>query len=153
MSKITVRQADLSDLDELAVLFSQYREFQGKAPDLPAARDFLQARLNNGESAMFIALEEHSAVGFAQVYPSFSSVALARIFILNDLFVHASGRRKGVASQLLVAVESYAWSRGAVRVTLNVDKTNKPGQALYELGGWCRDEQFSIYHRFPAPTV
>jgi ribosomal protein S18 acetylase RimI-like enzyme len=152
MSKITIRQADLSDLHELAVLFSQYREFQGKAPDLPAARDFLQARLNNGESAVFIALEEHSAVGFAQVYPSFSSVALARIFILNDLFVPESGRRKGVASQLLAFVESYAWSHDAVRVTLNVDRNNVQAQALYEARGWRPDQQFCMCHRFPSAT-
>ena len=37
MSSITVRQAVLSDLEELAVLFNKYREFQGQAGDLPAA--------------------------------------------------------------------------------------------------------------------
>lgn len=140
----------MSDLDELAVLFSQYREFQGKAPDPLAARGFLQARLNNGESAMFMAREEHSAVGFAQVYPSFSSVALARIFILNDRFVPESGRRKGVASQLLALVESYARSRDAVRVTLNVDRNNIQAQALYEARGWSPDLQFCMYHCFPG---
>lgn len=150
MSNITVRQAVLSDLDELVVLFNQYRVFQGKAPDLSAARGFLQARFNDGESIVFIAHEGQSPIGFAQVFPSFSSVALARIFILNDIFVHESGRRKGIASRLLAVVESYAWSHGAVRVTLNVDKDNRQGQTLYEAQGWSRDVQFYMYHRFPC---
>lgn len=150
MSNSTVRQAVLSDLDELAVLFNQYREFQGKAPDLPGAHDFLQARFNLGESVVFIAHEGQTPVGFAQLYPSFSSVSLARVFILNDLFVQQSARRKGVASRLLAAVESHAWSFGAARVTLNVDKNNKQGQALYEAEGWSQDEQFYMYHRFPS---
>jgi len=37
MTTLTVHQAVLSDLEELAVLFNQYREFQGKASDLPQA--------------------------------------------------------------------------------------------------------------------
>ena len=75
---------------------------------------------------------------------------MARVFILNDLFVHASGRRKGVASKLLDAVEHYAWSLGAVRVTLNVARDNRPGQALYAARGWSQDAQFHMFHRYPA---
>jgi len=74
-------------------------------------------------------------VGFAQLYPSFSSVALKRVILLNDLFVAAAGRRKGVATQRLAAVEAYAWSLGAVRVTLHVARSNGPAQALYAASG------------------
>lgn len=149
-AKMTVRQAVLSDLGELTILFNQYREFQGQPGDLRAARAFLQARFDHGESVVFIAHEGHAAVGFAQLYPGYSSVSLARVFVLNDLYVHESGRRKGVASGLLAAVESYAWSLGAVRVTLNVARSNAPGQALYKAQGWSQDEQFYMYHRFPG---
>ncbi|MEJ8845096.1 GNAT family N-acetyltransferase [Variovorax rhizosphaerae] len=149
MRPITVRQGVSSDLGALALLFDQYRQFQGQGPDLAAARRFLQARLDRGESVVFIAHEEDTPVGFAQLYPGFSSVALARVFILNDLFVQAFGRRKGVAARLLAAVETYAWAQGAARVTLNVDKGNAQGQALYDAQGWSRDAQFQMYHRYP----
>jgi ribosomal protein S18 acetylase RimI-like enzyme len=149
MHTVTVRQAVLSDLAELAKLFDQYREFQGEKSDLAAAQLFLQARFNHGESVVFIAQSESVLVGFAQLYPSYSSVSLARVFVLNDLFVHESGRRRGVASKLLAAVEAYAWSLGAVRVTLNVGRNNVAGQALYEAQGWSQDSQFFMYHRFP----
>lgn len=145
----TVRQAVFSDLDELAELFDQHRVFHGQASDVSAGRRFLQARFDHGESVLFIAHEGATPVGFAQLYPSYSSTALARVFILNDLFVHAAGRRKGVASQLLAAVEAYAWSHGAARVTLNVVRDNQAGQALYEAQGWRKDGQFFMYHRFP----
>jgi GNAT superfamily N-acetyltransferase len=39
----------------------------------------------------------------AQLYPSFSSGAMARIFILNDLFVAPEARRRGAGSALLEA--------------------------------------------------
>jgi len=150
MTLIDVRQAVSSDLDDLSVLFDQYREFQGKASDPGAARRFLQARFADADSVVFIAREGDAATGFAQLYPSYSSVSLARIFILNDLFVHASARRKGVATSLLAAVERHAWSRGAVRLTLNVARDNRAGQELYEAEGWTRDAQFFMYHRYPS---
>jgi GNAT superfamily N-acetyltransferase len=150
MTPITVRQAVFADLGKLAELFDQYRVFQGKQSDLPAARAFLQARFDHGESVVFMAHEDSVPLGFAQLYPSYSSTALARVFILNDLFIHEKGRRKGVASQLLAAVEGYAWAHGAARVTLNVARDNPSAQALYEARGWSRDAQFFMYHRFPG---
>jgi ribosomal protein S18 acetylase RimI-like enzyme len=151
MSGIAVSQAASHDFEDLAVLFDQYRQFQGRESNLPAAREFLQARLGRGESAVFVARDGHVPVGFAQLYPSYSSVALARIFVLNDLFVQDAFRRRGVASRLLSAVEAYAWAQGAVRVTLNVAMNNEQGQALYEAQGWSRDHQFHMYHRYPSP--
>jgi GNAT superfamily N-acetyltransferase len=150
MTPITVRQAVFADLGKLAELFDQYRVFQGKQSDLPAARAFLQARFDHGESVVFMAHEDSVPLGFAQLYPSYSSTALARVFILNDLFIHEKGRRKGVASQLLAAVEGYAWAHCAARVTLNVARDNPSAQALYEARGWSRDAQFFMYHRFPG---
>jgi len=150
MTSITVRQAVFADLGHLAELFDQYRVFQGRQTDLPAARAFLQARFDHGESVVFLAFEDSVPLGFAQLYPSYSSTALARVFILNDLFIHEKGRRKGVASQLLAALEAYAWAHGAARVTLNVARDNPSAQALYEARAWSKDAQFFMYHRFPG---
>ena len=149
MNSITVRQAVVADLDTLAALFDQYRQFQGKTADLAACRAFLHDRFNHSESVAFVATTEGQPVGFAQLYPSFSSTALARVFILNDLFVSKEGRRAGVATALLQAVEEYAWSFGACRVSLNVAQVNVSAQALYEAKAWVRDGEFFMYHRYP----
>lgn len=149
MKIISVRQASLADLEDIAALFNQYREFQGMGSDLHAAREFLRERFNHGESTIFLAFDEGCAVGFAQLYPIYSSVSLKRVFILNDLFVHESVRRRGAATKLLVAVESYAWCLGSCRVTLNVARENISGQVLYESEGWKQDDQFYMYHLFP----
>lgn len=150
MGTITVRQAAFDDLDDLARLFDAHRQFQRKAPDLAAARAFLQARFDHGESVVFMAHADSGPVGFAQLYPSYSSTALQRVFILNDLFVAAEGRRQGVASLLLSAVERYAFALGAVRLSLNVARDNPDAQALYEARGWYRDVEFHMYHRVPG---
>jgi ribosomal protein S18 acetylase RimI-like enzyme len=152
---LTVRQAVLADLDALAALFDEYRQFQGRPTDVGAARAFLKARFDHGESVVFLACDgdgdgERRPGGFAQLYPSFSSVSLSRVFVLNDLFVTASFRRRGAASALLRAVEAYAWAMGAARITLNVARENVQAQALYKAEGWVWDEQFHMLHRFPG---
>jgi GNAT superfamily N-acetyltransferase len=49
-------------------------------------------------------------LGFVQLFPSFSSVRAAAIFVLNDLFVLPSARRIGVGAQLLRAAAEKARS-------------------------------------------
>jgi ribosomal protein S18 acetylase RimI-like enzyme len=146
MNNINVRQAVLSDIEALIPLFDDYRQFYGRPSDIRAVREFLLARFNHGESVLFIAHEGNTPVGFTQLYPSFSSVSLARTFVLNDLFVLEQARRKGVASKLMSAATEFANLLGAVRVSLSTASTNQTAQALYQSAGWNRDEKFFVYH-------
>ncbi len=148
MNTLTIRQAVLADLEALAPLFDGYRQYYGQPSDISAAHAFLRARFEHGESFVFIALDGDTPVGFTQLYPSFSSVSLARIFVLNDLFVHECARRKGVASKLLSAATEFAQALGAVRVSLSTAVSNESAQAVYQAAGWTRDQQFLVYH-FP----
>ncbi len=141
----TVRQAIIHDLEQLVPLFDNYCQFYGRVSDLRGAREFLLARFNNDESIVFIAHEGERAIGFTQLYPSFSSISLARIFILNDLFVHEEARRKGVASALMSAAVQFATALGAARLSLSTAITNDAAQALYQSAGWKRDDQFLVY--------
>ncbi len=147
MTNIKVRQASLADIDGLAALFDEYRQFYGRASDVPAARAFLLARCDHGESTIFVAGDHTAPVGFVQLYPSFSSVSMARTFVLNDLYVRPNVRRQGVAKKLLAAAEDFGRVLGAVRITLSTAITNETAQALYLETGWTRDEQFQVFHR------
>jgi GNAT superfamily N-acetyltransferase len=149
MPAVSVRQAVLSDLPVLTPLFDAYRQFYGRSPDLAAAESFLRERFDHDESVVFLAQAEAAPAGFTQLYPAFSSVSLARTFILNDLFVVAGYRRTGVGSELLRAAVEYARALGAVRVTLNTDIQNTAAQATYEARGWKRDREFYVYHFAP----
>lgn len=145
MGNLRVKQADISELEQLTVLFDLYRQFYGKEANPDAAREFLRARFNHSESVLFIAYLDNQAVGFTQLYPSFSSLSLARIFILNDLFVVAEARRQSVATQLMDAAARYAKAVGAIRLCLSTAINNKNAQALYEGQGWVRDNEFCEY--------
>lgn len=146
MNSFKVKIAEIEDLNELQYLFDQYRCFYGKPSDLDLAKSFLADRINNRESIIFIANDGERMVGFTQLYPSFSSVSAARIFILNDLYVDIQSRRKNIATGLLNAAKDYAKSRNAIRMSLSTATNNNSAQKLYESLGWIKDEQFFHYN-------
>ncbi|WP_216902095.1 GNAT family N-acetyltransferase [Synechococcus sp. CCY 9618] len=146
MKQVDVRQAVLADLSDLAQLLDAYRRFYGRSSDGEAAGRFLRARFEHGESVLFIATVDGVAVGFCQLYPGFSSLSLARTFILNDLYVVEGARKQGVASRLLEAAAEYARQVGALCLTLSTATGNQTAQALYERLGWIRDLEFHVYN-------
>lgn len=145
-SSVQVRQASVSDLEALAPLFDGYRQFYGQPGDMALARAFLLERFRHDQSVVFIATEaDGTAVGFTQLYPSFSSVSAARTFILNDLFVATEARRSGVGIKLLEAAARFGRSVGAARLSLSTTTDNAAAQALYASMGWVRDTRFYSY--------
>jgi ribosomal protein S18 acetylase RimI-like enzyme len=144
---ITVRHATIFDLDQLVPLFDAYRQFYRRPSDPALARRFLHDRLEHGQSIILLAVRpDDSTAGFVQLYPSFSSAAAARIFILNDLFVQAEARRMGVGRLLLEAAAKFGRAAGAVRLTLSTEVTNAAAQGLYEAEGWTRQTDFYVYN-------
>ena len=146
---MTIRQATTDDLDLVVPLFDDYRQFYGRVSDLALARSFLAERLLHQQSVILLAFDvQQRAVGFTQLFPSFSSASAARIFILNDLFVVPEMRRRGFGSALLQEAAEFARAASAVRLQLSTAATNETAQAVYEREGWRRDQTFHVYH-FP----
>jgi GNAT superfamily N-acetyltransferase len=140
-----VRRAGLGDLDDLAPLFDGYRQFYGQRSDLGAARAFLSERLRRDDSVIFIATADDMALGFTQLYPSFSSVSVKRLWILTDLFVSPAARRGGVGRRLLERAREWAVETGAKGLTLTTALTNSTARSLYESCGWRLDDEFAHY--------
>jgi GNAT superfamily N-acetyltransferase len=129
----------------IAPLFDAYRQFYGQPPDPEVALGFLCERLQRGESVIFAVIDGENAIGFTQLYPSFSSVSLKPIWILNDLFVAEKARRRGVGARLLKAAVRHAQQTGAVRLVLCTGVENTAAQALYEQEAWQKDLAFFHY--------
>jgi ribosomal protein S18 acetylase RimI-like enzyme len=147
--RVRIERAEVRHLDALAPLFAAYRRFYGRDAD-PRERPFLEERLRRGESVVFIAWVAGEAVGFTQLYPSFASVSLARMFVLYDLFIAPQARRCGAGAQLLRAAVAYAAQQGAGELMLQTATDNLAAQRLYEREGWVRDEEFFVYnYRLP----
>ncbi|MGE8227816.1 MAG: N-acetyltransferase family protein [Stenotrophomonas sp.] len=142
----SIRPATAADIEPVASLFDEYRQFYGQASDPGLAREFIGARLHEGSSLILVALDSAGhTLGFTQLYPLFDSVGATKSYVLYDLFVSPDARRLGVARKLMIAAVSTAKGLGAGRIELQTAKDNVPAQRLYEGLGWVRDNDFYVY--------
>ena len=139
---VTIRLAEASDLDQLADLFDQYRQFYECPPDLGAAKNWLAENLERGRSTLFAADNGSQLLGFTQLYPALCSVDLVDYFVLYDLYVIEAARQQGIARALMNAASEWAKAQGADRLDLETARDNAPGQALYRDLGYELDEVF-----------
>jgi GNAT superfamily N-acetyltransferase len=140
-----IARAGPGDAETVAALFDAYRQFYRCGPDLAGARAFIGERLARADSVIFVAEGRGGPLGFTQLYPSFTSTGMARIYILNDLFVVPGARGRGIGAALLRHAAEFARDEGAVRLALSTERTNAAAQALYEREGWRRDDAFLSY--------
>jgi ribosomal protein S18 acetylase RimI-like enzyme len=143
---MSIQKATLHELESLTELFDSYRVFYEQTSDPGRAREFLRERLANGESVVFMAFDEGIPIGFVQLYPSFSSVSMMRSWVLNDLFVKESARKKGFGEGLLNAAIAFARETGAKGVSLETGKENVNAQKLYEKIGFARESNHFYYY-------
>jgi ribosomal protein S18 acetylase RimI-like enzyme len=141
-------QATLEHLDLLTPLFVKYREFYGELPFPDSSRTFLEKRLRREESVIYLALhdeDDSKLLGFCQLYPSFSSLSLKRVWILNDIYVAEDARRQLVADHLIQKAKKMARESQAVRMRVSTSSNNEVAQKVYESIGFKEDTQFKNY--------
>jgi ribosomal protein S18 acetylase RimI-like enzyme len=146
--EVEVRRAEIGDLAAVAGLFDAYRVFYGQPSDPDRARRFMRERLTRGDSVVFLAFLGSAgppAAGFVQMYPSFTSVGTARVWVLNDLYVDPAHRGVGVADRLMESAEKFAQDDGARSMSLLTAHDNGAARRLYERRRWSADEQFVRY--------
>ncbi len=136
-------------LSLVAPLFDEYRQFYGKPPDAEGARQFVSARLERGDSILFLAIEgtgsRETGLGFVQLYPIFSSLQMKPAWLLNDLFVTPEARRRGIARALMERAKRHGLETRAGQLVLSTGIGNTPAQTLYESLGYQRDSGFHTY--------
>lgn len=141
-----ILQATSVNLEEVSYLFDAYRQFYGQGPDHHASTSFISERLANADSVIFLARSEMGeSLGFAQLYPAFSSVAMKRMWYLNDLYVTESARQQGVARALLKRVANFAKETDALTVKLATAISNHSAKSLYESEGYQKVIAFDHY--------
>lgn len=141
-----IKKATLNELDPLTELFDLYREFYEQQSNIEGAKEFLKARLMNEESVVFIAFDENHPIGFVQLYPSFSSLSMKKSWVLNDLYVKKTARKKGFGEQLLREAINFAKETGSKGVLLETNVENIPAQSLYEKIGFKREENYFYFY-------
>jgi ribosomal protein S18 acetylase RimI-like enzyme len=142
----TVERASARDLEALLPLVAAYREFYEQRADAIRERALIAQHLDTGTSTIFIARSGGKAVGFAQLFATYSTVWLGPSLILEDLFVDPSARGAGIATKLLERALAYSREISAVGMFLETAMDNAAAQRVYERAGWTREGRFYKYN-------
>lgn len=127
---------------DIVSLFNDYRVFYGQDSNIQGCEAFLKDRLRHHESFIFVGYDSGKAVSFCQVYPSFSSIGMAKTWILNDLYVVPEVRRSGYGRAMMKFVHEQAIKHNIVGISLSTAENNTRAQKLYYLMGYKKDECF-----------
>lgn len=138
-------------IDQLTELFEEYRSFCGFDPRPAETASFLAKLITNEESVIFIALdpETDTIMGFVNLYPCYSSLALQRLWILNDLGVSSAFRGQGVSKALIRKAQEFAKETKAVRIELKTQVDNNRARNLYKSMDFTIDTD-NVYYRVPC---
>jgi GNAT superfamily N-acetyltransferase len=132
-----------ADLDDLLPLMRAYCDFYGVAPADAELLSLARALIADPEreGVQLLARDgERRAVGFATIFWSWSTLSAARIGVMNDLFVAAEARGRGVAEALIEACVERCRERGARSLGWQTALDNHRAQAVYDRVGGKREQ-------------
>ncbi len=146
MNNIKIIQAKIDHIEPLGKLFDQYRQFYGQASNIIQSNSFIKERIQSQDSVIFLALNNSDNIlGFAQLYPTFSSIYTSKKWILNDLFISEDSRRLGAAMKLMQRIETFALETKASSIFLEVQVNNEKAQHLYKSLGYIEETEHYSY--------
>ena len=144
-----IREAKISDIDNLSSLFNSYRMFYGKDSNIGVAKKFLESRIKLCDSKIYVSEVDKCLTGFVQLYPIFSSTRVSKYWLLNDLFVDANERGKGYSKHLIKKAKNLVKDTSACGMMLETDKTNNIGNYLYPSQGFKKNIASNFYEWVP----
>jgi len=144
--RFEIIRASNEDINNVGSLFDLYRQFYSYKSDLNASIKYIEERIKNNESIIFIAVDANkTGLGFVQLYETFGSLDLGKIIVLYDLYVKEEYRKNKIGRDLMLKSYEYAKNIKAKRIQLSTATNNFIGQSLYESLGYVKDNDFYTY--------
>lgn len=142
---VIIKECELEHVDELVPAFDSYRQRFKQSSNLDGVQAFLQQRVANKDARILIAIENMKMTGFALLYPSFSSIGMAPILVLNDFYVFAGNSKRETALALLDGAVELCSENSAIRIEVTTRKENHRLHALYRDYGFEKDYKYDHY--------
>jgi GNAT superfamily N-acetyltransferase len=129
------------EIQRLLPLMRAYCDFyRVRPPD--AALLFMSRSLTadpTREGVQLIATDGDQDLGFATLFWSWETTTAGRVGVMNDLFVIAAARGRGIGSALIEACLERCREHGAVRMIWQTAVDNLAAQAVYDHIGATRE--------------
>ena len=131
-----------ADFEQLLPLIGAYQRFyEVEEVDEERNRAFFRRFLAPSEDGMLLGARVGGRLlGYACLYWHMSSLAAAETVLMNDLYVGADARGRGVGRALIDAAAEIARSRNAHSLEWSTAPDNHTAQRLYDSTGAGRSE-------------
>lgn len=135
--RVTVRRATVSDAADISVLYLNFLRSYGHDSEHEAILRFLEYLLTESWVLFFVAADaSNKIIGFAGCTMSYSAVSQSGAITINDMFVAADARRRGVATALCEAIEDHARRNAFVKIFVETAPDDEVVIAMYKKVGF-----------------
>ena len=140
MHKVTIRQAETADLEQLIPLCIDYCIADEHTVDESLIRAGVSGLLASADRGFVLVAcdESGTLIGYAAVSSGWSIEIGGPDFVLDELFVRDQSR--GIGSDLVAAVETHCRSLGVKRIFLETERPNERARLLYSRLGFTEDD-------------
>jgi ribosomal protein S18 acetylase RimI-like enzyme len=138
-----IARVTAADLDDLLELLRGYCDFYEVAPGDAGLRALCETLLEHPGTAgvQLLARDDGgTAVGFATLYWSYSTLSASEIGVMNDLYVDPAARTSGLGTALIRACEAECAARGLPVMEWETAPGNARAQSVYDRLGAERSE-------------
>jgi GNAT superfamily N-acetyltransferase len=144
---LRIRAAEPADVPVIADLIRQLAKFEKLENEVVLTEDLLRAGLFRSRpyAEAVLAEEADKAIGFALFFHTFSTFLARPGIYLEDLFVLADHRGRGVGRALLAHLARLAVERGCGRLEWAVLNWNKEAIRFYERLGAQPNSAWTVY--------
>jgi len=138
MPEMIIRQARISDMDELVVLlkdlFSIEDDFTFSESIQRRGLRMMIRDQRNG--CVIVAEKNQKVIGMCSAQLLVSPAEGGRVALVEDMVVARPFRREGIGKMILLSIEKWASEQNAKRLQLLADQDNIPALRFYEKMAW-----------------
>jgi len=133
-NSFAIQKVDTSNFEEFLGLIDKLAEFEKLPPPDEEAKKRLRADYLSGNPKYeaFVGKIGDTCVAYALYFFTYSSFLALPTLFLEDIFVLAECRRRGVGKKMFDHCKMIAKRRGCGRIEFSVLTWNKPAQRFYE---------------------
>ena len=146
-----IRSARPEDIDSLVGLLEELFAIEEDFTfDRQRQADGLHMMIEASSSAVFVAVHNTRVIGMISGQLTISTAEGGYALLIEDLMVVENMRKKGVGKALLHAVGDWGNERGADRMQLLADSSNRTALSFYERNGWRQSKLICLRSSQPS---
>jgi len=133
----------MADIDLIVDFMRQFYEFEQYPFDDQAASSALERLISDSALGhVWIISEDLTSIGYIVLTLGYSLEYHGNDAFIDEFYIQASHRGKGIGSKALKFVEERAQVLGVRALHLEVERRNKAGQGLYLKSGFENNDRY-----------